>query len=58
MQFVQTEGTLRGMRLKQTPRSLILIKEDVPSLSAAQDLLLLILEKVEKLETGAGVEEA
>jgi transcription-repair coupling factor (superfamily II helicase) len=50
MQFVQTEGTLRGLRLKQTPRSLILIKEDVASLSAAQDLLLLILEKIEKLE--------
>lgn len=38
-QIIATEGLLRGLKLKQSPRRLLLIKENVPSLAAAQDVL-------------------
>ncbi|MEM7572212.1 MAG: transcription-repair coupling factor [Bacteroidota bacterium] len=47
-QLIATEGKLRGLRLKQTPRSLIMIREGVKSLSLAEDILKAILEKLEK----------
>ncbi len=50
MQLITTEGKLRGLRLKQAPRHLIMIKEDVSSLREAKEVLLNILGKVEKIE--------
>lgn len=47
-QLIATEGKLRGLRLKQTPRSLIMIREGVKSLSLAEDILKAILEKLER----------
>lgn len=44
--FIQTQGKLRGFTLKQTPRSLILIKEGISTLKAAREILLGILEQV------------
>ncbi|MEM9527625.1 MAG: TRCF domain-containing protein, partial [Bacteroidota bacterium] len=50
-QLIATEGILRGLRLKQTPRRLLLIKENVKSLAAAQGVLSGLAEKLEvKLE--------
>ena len=46
-QLIAIEGKLRGLRLKQTPRSLIMIREGVKSLSLAEDILKAILEKLE-----------
>lgn len=50
MQLITTEGKLRGLRLKQAPRHLIMIKEDVSSLKEAKEVLLGILNKVEQME--------
>ncbi len=38
-QIIATEGLLRGLKLKQTPRRLMLVKENVKSLAAAQNVL-------------------
>jgi len=38
-QIIAAEGLLRGLKLKQTPRRLMLVKENVKSLAAAQDVL-------------------
>lgn len=38
-EIIATEGLLRGLKLKQTPRRLMLVKENVKSLAAAQDIL-------------------
>ena len=50
MQLITTEGKLRGLRLKQAPRHLIMIKEDVSSLQEAKNVLEGILKKVEAME--------
>ena len=49
-QVIAEEGKLRGLRLKQSPRRLSLIKERVPSLSQAQDVLQGLLERVEQVK--------
>ncbi|MEZ4983827.1 MAG: TRCF domain-containing protein [Saprospiraceae bacterium] len=46
--LISTEGVLRGLKLKQAARHLILIKEDVHTLRDAKEVLLGILERVEK----------
>lgn len=46
LQFITAEGALRGLRLKQVGRHLLLIKEQIHSLSAAKEVLQVILEKV------------
>lgn len=38
-QIIATEGVLRGFQFKQTPRRLSIVKDRVPSLAAAQDIL-------------------
>jgi transcription-repair coupling factor (superfamily II helicase) len=50
LQLITTEGKLRGLKLKQAARHLILIKEDVHTLSGATEVLLNILKKVEEVE--------
>jgi transcription-repair coupling factor (superfamily II helicase) len=50
LQLITTEGKLRGLKLKQAARHLILIKEDVHTLSEATEVLLKILKKVEQME--------
>ncbi len=39
MQLVTTEGKIRGLQLKQTPRLLMLIKENVRTLKEARQVL-------------------
>lgn len=56
LNLITTEGKLRGLQLKQAARHLILIKENVTSLSGAEDVLQGILTKVEKLEGKPAVE--
>ena len=46
--IIAGEGQLRGLRLKQTPRRLSLIKERVRSLTAAQDVLGKLAERVDQ----------
>lgn len=45
--IIAKEGTLRGLRLKQSPRSLMLIKDHVKSLSMAEDVLKGIADRLE-----------
>jgi len=53
LHLITTEGTLRGLRLKQAGRNLIMSKEEVHSLHAAKQVLLGILEKVTAKEAEA-----
>ncbi len=46
--IIATEGALRGLKLKQSPRRLSLIKERVFSLSAAQDILAALKKRMEE----------
>lgn len=45
--IIATEGLLRGLKLKQTPRRLMLVKENVKSLAAAQDVLQGLKERLD-----------
>jgi transcription-repair coupling factor (superfamily II helicase) len=44
---IAKEGMLRGLRLKQSPRNLMLIKEHVKSLSMAEDVLKGLAERLD-----------
>lgn len=48
-QIIATEGLLRGLKLKQTPRRLMLVKENVKSLAAAQDVLQGLKERLDSV---------
>ncbi|MCB0639558.1 MAG: transcription-repair coupling factor [Lewinella sp.] len=50
LQLITTEGKLRGINLKQSPRALILVKDGVNSLSEARQVLKGILQKVNQTE--------
>jgi transcription-repair coupling factor (superfamily II helicase) len=54
--IIASEGKLRGLRLKQTPRRLSMIKERVFNLTQAQEVLQALNERVG--EVGSTVVES
>lgn len=46
--LIASEGMLRGLRLKQSTRHLMLIKENIKSLSMAEDVLKSLADKLEE----------
>ncbi|MEM8583872.1 MAG: transcription-repair coupling factor [Bacteroidota bacterium] len=54
--LIVNEGKLRALRLKQTPRSLIMIREGVKSLTLAEDILKGIAEALEPEEEPSAAE--
>lgn len=56
-QLIATEGVLRGLRFKQSPRRLLVIKENVKSLAAAHKVLEGLVERLDAvLEDNKGAE--
>ena len=54
--LIANEGKLRALRLKQTPRSLSMIREGVKSLTLAEDILKGIAEALEPEEEPSAAE--
>ena len=48
-EIIATEGVLRGLKLKHTTRRLSVVKERVPSLAAAQDILEGLIERLDQV---------
>ncbi|WP_116125339.1 transcription-repair coupling factor [Lewinella sp. IMCC34183] len=56
--IIAEEGKLRGLRLKQTPRRLSLIKERVFNLTQAQDTLRALSDRVDEVKNEKELEKA
>ncbi len=55
-EVIAKDGVMRGLRLKQSPRRLSMVKEQVPSLTAAQKVLVNLSAAVQKVMANEAAE--